>query len=72
LLSDCAYRNRCGSTSLQDQTYFFEASPHEAQLVERYRQTILEAIRTGDFTNFNLVRGPQERRNTFIFGGRRQ
>jgi hypothetical protein len=72
LLSNCAYRNRCGSTSLQDQTYFFEASPHEAQLVERYRQTILEAIRTGDFTNFNLVRGPQERRNTFIFGGRRQ
>lgn len=72
LLADCAYRNRCGSTSLQDQTYFFEASPHEAQLVERYRQTILEAIRTGDFTNFNLVRGPQERRNTFIFGGRRQ
>ncbi len=71
LLSDCAYRNRCGSTSLQDQTYFFEASPHEAQLVERYRQTILETIRTGDFTNFNLVRGPQDRRNTFIFGSRR-
>ena len=72
LLTDCAYRNWCGSTSLQDQTYFFETSPHEAQLVERYRQTILDAIRTGDFTNFNLVRGPQDRRNTFMFGSRRQ
>ena len=71
LLADCAYRNRCGSTSLQDQIYFFEASPHEAQLVERYRQTILDAIRTGDFTNLNLVRGPQTRGNTFIFGNRR-
>ncbi len=72
LLSECAYRNRCGSTSLQDQTYFFDASPHDAQLVERYRQIILDAIRTGDFTSFNLVRGPQDRSNTFIFGGRRQ
>ncbi len=72
LLADCAYRNRCGSTSLQDQTYFFDTSPHEAQLVERYRRTILDAIRTGDFTNLNLVRGPQTRGNTFIFGNRRQ
>jgi hypothetical protein len=71
LLSDCAYRNRCGSTSLQDQTYFFEVSPHEAQLVERYRQTILEAIRTGDFTNLDLVRGPQTSGSTFMFGNRR-
>ena len=72
LLADCAYRNRCGSTSLQDQTYFFDTSPHEAQLVERYRQTILDAIRTGDFTNLNLVRGPQTRGSTFIFGNGRQ
>ncbi len=71
LLADCAYRNLCGSTSLQDQTYFFEASPHEAQLIERYRQTILDAIRTGDFTNLNLVRGPQTRGNTFLFSNRR-
>lgn len=72
LLSDCAYRNRCGANSLQDLTYFYDASPHDAQLVERYRQIILDAIRTGDFTNLDLIRGPQDRRSTFLFGNRRQ
>jgi hypothetical protein len=70
LLAACAHRNQCGAASVQDHTYYFEASPHTAQLVERYRQTIADMIRTGNFDNLNLVRGPRDAGNTFMFRNR--
>ncbi len=70
LLSACAYQNQCGSASLQDHTFYYESSPHNAQLVESYRLAITEMIRTGNFSNFNLIRGTSNNGNTFIFGGR--
>jgi hypothetical protein len=70
LLAACAQRNQCGSASVQDHAYYYEASPHTAQLVERYRQTIADMIRSGNFDNLNLVRGTRDGSNTFIFRGR--
>ncbi len=70
LLSACAFQNRCGSSSVQDHLYFFDSSPNSAQLTERYRQTISEMIRNGNFDKLNLVRGPQDRGNVFMFRNR--
>jgi hypothetical protein len=70
LLSACAHQNQCGSASVQDHTYYYDSSPYTAQLVERYRLMIGDMIRTGNFDNLNLARGPQGRQSTFMFRNR--
>jgi hypothetical protein len=70
LLADCMSQNRCGSNNVYDHSYFYDASPNDAQAMERYRQQLLEMIRTNNFNNLQLVRGPQNNRGTFIFRNR--
>jgi hypothetical protein len=71
LQAACAYRNRCGSASVQDHTYFYDSSPHDAQLVERYRQSLLGMMQSGDVRALDLLRGPRDARSTFVFSSRR-
>ena len=70
LLASCAYSNQCASGSVQDHTFYYESSPYNAQLVESYRIAIAEMIRSGNFSNFNLIRGTGKNGSTYIFGGR--
>jgi 6-pyruvoyl-tetrahydropterin synthase len=70
LLADCMSQNRCGSNNVYDHSYFYDASPNDAQSMERYRQQLLEMIRTNNFANLQLVRGPQSNRGTFVFRNR--
>lgn len=70
LQSACANQNQCGSASVQDHTYYYDSSPHTAQLVERYRSMFADMIRTGNFDNLTLARGPQGRESTFMFRNR--
>jgi hypothetical protein len=70
LLSACAHQNQCGSASVQDHTFYYDSSPYTAQLVERYRMMIADMVRTGNFDNLNLVRGPQGRQSTYMFRNR--
>ncbi len=70
LLVDCMNQNRCGSNNVYDHSYFYDASPNDAQAMERYRQQLLEMIRTNNFNNLQLVRGPQNNRGTFVFRNR--
>lgn len=70
VLSACVYSNRCGASNLFDHTYFYEASPHTAQLMESYRQTLADMIRRGDFSQLQLVRGQPNTSNVSIFRGR--
>lgn len=70
LLSACANQNQCGSASVQDHTYYYDSSPHTAQLVERYRSMIADMIRTNNFDNLTIARGPQGRESTYMFRNR--
>jgi hypothetical protein len=70
LLSSCAHQNQCGSASVQDHTYYYDSSPYTAQLVERYRQMFADMIRTGNFDNLTIARGPQGQQSTFMFRNR--
>ena len=71
VLQRCAYQSQCAANTVGDQVYYYDASPHQAQLIERYRQTLLEMMRSGDFSSLRVVRGPQGAGNTFVFGSGR-
>ncbi len=70
VLAECAHSNRCGSANFYDHTYFYDASPYTAQIMERYRQTLADMIRRGDASALQLVRGGQNNRGVSIFRGR--
>jgi hypothetical protein len=70
-LQRCAYQSQCAASTVGDQIYYYDASPHQAQLIERYRQSLLEMMRSGDFSGLRVVRGPQGAGNTFVFSGGR-
>lgn len=70
-LQRCAYQSQCAASTVGDQIYYYDASPHQAQLIERYRQSLLEMMRSGDFSGLRVVRGPQGVGNTFVFGSGR-
>jgi len=57
LLSACAHSGECDAGNLVDYTYFYGASLYHAQLIDQYRQTLLTMIRSGDFSQFRIVRG---------------
>lgn len=71
VLQRCAYQAQCAASNVGDQVYFYDASPHQAQLIERYRASLLEMMRSGDFSGLRVVRGPQGAGNTFIFSSGR-
>jgi len=67
----CAHEARCGADNLRDYLFFYGNSPAQSQNVGEYSQQILNAIRTGDWTYFQFVRGvpPNAGSSTFRFGG---
>ncbi|MBL8519522.1 MAG: hypothetical protein JNK75_02525, partial [Betaproteobacteria bacterium] len=71
VLSRCANQGQCAASTLPDQVYYYDASPHQAQLVERYRQSLLDMMRSGDFSNLRVARGVQNAGNVFMFSSNR-
>jgi hypothetical protein len=68
----CAYEGRCGVDNLRDYFFYYGHSPAQSQNVGEYSQQILNAIRTGDWSYFNFVRGvPPIPGSVFRFGGTR-
>ena len=57
VLSSCAYQGYCGATSLPDNLYFYGNSPHQSQLLERYRAVLRQAVETGDWSQLRFTRG---------------
>jgi hypothetical protein len=54
----CAYEGRCGVDSLRDYYFYYGNSPAQSQNVGEYSTEIVNAIRTGDWSYFQFVRGP--------------
>ena len=58
LLASCAYSGQCGASSWPDYIYFYEATPNQAQLIERYRQLFRSAMESNDWSQLQFVRRP--------------
>ena len=71
LLNSCAQNGYCGAGNLYDYLYFYESSPNSAQLMERYRQALLQAINSGDLSGLRISREPTNNSRGFMFRGRR-
>ncbi|APV50038.1 hypothetical protein BWI17_10290 [Betaproteobacteria bacterium GR16-43] len=67
----CAYDGNCGVDNLRDFFFYYETSPAQSQMMGEYSQQILAAVRTGDWSYFQFVRGspPAGTQRTFRFGG---
>lgn len=71
LLSACAHQGRCAASSYADYVNYYGASPHQAQLVESYRQQLAQMIASGNLDALRVRRGPQpETGNRFTFRSR--
>jgi hypothetical protein len=57
--SACAYQGHCDAASLPDYLSYYGSSPHDAQLVDQYHAILGNAIRTGDWSQLAVVRGPR-------------
>jgi hypothetical protein len=71
LLMQCAMQGYCAANNLYDYTYFYESSPFQAQLMEQYRQALLQMANNHDFSGLLLVHEPTTPGMSYIRGGRR-
>jgi hypothetical protein len=71
LLMQCAMLGYCAASNLYDFTYFYESAPYHAQLMEQYRQALLQMARDHDFSGLRVAREPGSPGMTFIRGGLR-
>ncbi len=71
LLTQCAMQGYCAANNLYDYTYFYDSSPFQAQLMERYRQALLQMASARDFSGLRLVREPNTPGMSMVRGGRR-
>jgi len=66
----CAYEGRCGVDNLRDYYFYYGNSPAQSQNVGEYSNEIVNAIRTGDWSYFQFVRGPPPNPGSvYRFGG---
>ena len=71
LALQCALQGYCAANNLYDYTYFYESAPYQAQLMEQYRQALLQMANARDFSGLRVVREPGTPGMTYIRGGRR-
>ena len=57
VLAACAYQGHCGVASLPDYLFYYGVSPYDAQLLDRYRTILRQAVDTGDWSGINIQRG---------------
>jgi hypothetical protein len=57
VLSACAYQGHCGVATLPDYLFYYGASPYDAQLLDRYRTVLRQAIDSGDWSAITIQRG---------------
>jgi hypothetical protein len=71
VLFNCAHRGECGAATVYDHTFFYGASPAQAQMIDGYRNSLLNMFRTGDFSSLGIARGTPNGSST-VYGGRRR
>jgi hypothetical protein len=57
VLQACAFQGHCGVASLPDYLFYYGASPYDAQVLDRYRTVLRQAIDSGDWSALTIQRG---------------
>lgn len=57
VLNACAFQGHCGVSSLPDYLFYYGASPYDAQLLDRYRSALRQAVDTGNWSGIVIDRG---------------
>jgi hypothetical protein len=72
LLQACAMQGHCDAMNFPDYLYYYGSSPHDSQLLVRYRALVRDALETGNWSQLSVVRGqpPANNRLTFVPGPR--
>ncbi len=56
VLNACAFQGHCGVASLPDYLFYYGSSPYDAQLLDRYRSVLRNAVATGDWSGLVVDR----------------
>ena len=56
VLNACAFQGHCGVASLPDYLFYYGSSPYDAQLLDRYRGILRQAVDTGDWSAIAIDR----------------
>jgi hypothetical protein len=72
LLQACAFNGHCEADNFPDYLYYYGSTPHDSELLLRYRALVRTAIETGDWSQVSVVRGAgaSGNRMTFVPGPR--
>jgi len=57
VLNACAFQGHCGVSSLPDYLFYYGSSPYDAQLLDRYRTVLRQAVETGNWAAITIDRG---------------
>lgn len=63
----CAADGECAASNVQDAIFYYEVSPYQAQLIERYRNIFDSAV-NGDWSEITLARRPGGPGSRYHFG----
>ena len=53
----CALQGHCAAQSYPDHLYYYGSTPHDSQMLAQYRTLLRNAIETGDWSQFSVLRG---------------
>ena len=53
----CALQGHCNAQSYPDYLFHYQSSPHDSQVLATYRALLRNAIDSGDWSQFSVVRG---------------
>ena len=71
VLNACAYQGHCGVASLPDYLFYYASSPYDAQLLDRYRTLLRQALDSGDWSALQVDRGnPSPNAPSYRYPGR--
>jgi hypothetical protein len=71
LLRDCTYRGRCAAGTVSEYMFYYESSPAQAQLIDRYYRELLAMMNARDFSGLTLADVERVPGFSMTFGGRR-
>ena len=67
LQNACIYSGRCAANTVQDQVFYDNVSPYDAQLIDQYRQVFRNAVNNNDWSGLALARQPNTSGSRFFF-----
>ena len=64
----CIGLGQCAANTVQDQVFYYNVSPHDAQLIDQYRQIFRNAVANNDWSGITLSRQPNTSGSRSYFG----